>query len=299
MNGTIEKIGQSAGNIMFYLQIRREVLLRELHKIKMTFMENNRSSETLREVTFFQFSEFYQSNTFKKQPQSFYEWFIGFAEGDGSFMISSSKDLRRPNSKLRKRAFFYLVQKDPSVLYMIKKKFGFGQVQKHGSKAYRWSVTKNEHLRLLCLLAKDNVVLCHRKAQLAEWCAFFGLQQTVQTKLPPLLATGWLSGFIDAEGCFNIYSRKDKRYKHLVFRHRFILDQKNGYALFEHVRDTLVGGSVYRRKETDSVFRYATESKTVFRTKLLPYLRRFPCLTEKRIAVFRWHRDLILNSKKS
>jgi hypothetical protein len=261
----------------------------------MTFMENNRSSETLREVTFFQFSEFHQFNTFKRQPRSFYEWFIGFAEGDGSFIISYSKDLRCPDSNSRPRLFFYLVQKDPSVLYMIKKKFGFGQVTKHGPNAYRWSVTKNEHLRLLCLLAKDNVVLNHRQQQLAAWCDFFGLQQNVQTKFPPLLTTGWLSGFIDAEGCFYIYRCKDKRYKSLQLKYRFILDQKDGFLLFEHVRCTLAG-TFYRRKETENVFRYMAQSKMVFRTKLLPYLRRFPCFTKKRVEVFRWHRDLILNS---
>jgi hypothetical protein len=298
MNGTIEKIGQSAGNIMFYPRIGGEVLSRELHKIKMMFMENNRSSETLREVTFFQFSEFHQSNTFKAQPQSFYEWFVGFAEGDGSFITSSGKDLRQPNLKSRKRLYFYLVQKNPSVLYMIKKKFGFGQVQKHGSEAYRWSVTKDEHLRLLCLLAKDNVVLRHRQEQLAAWCDFFGLQQNIQTEWPPLLTTGWLSGFIDAEGCFYIYMDKDKRYKRPQFKYRFILDQKNGFPLFEHIRNTFEG-TFYCRKGTKNVFRYVAQSKIIFRTKLLPYLRRFPCFTEKRIAVFRWHRDLILNSKKS
>ena len=47
----------------------------------MNIMENKGSPETLRETTFFQFEEFYQQNTFPRQPKHFYEWFLGFAEG--------------------------------------------------------------------------------------------------------------------------------------------------------------------------------------------------------------------------
>jgi hypothetical protein len=91
----------------------------------MTFMENNRSSETLREVTFFQFSEFHQSNTFKVQSQSFYEWFIGFAEGDGSFITSSGKDLRQPNLKSRKRLYFFFGSEEPFCAVHDKEKIWF------------------------------------------------------------------------------------------------------------------------------------------------------------------------------
>jgi hypothetical protein len=99
-------------------------------------MENKGSPETLRETTFFQFEEFYQQNNFPRQSKHFYEWFLGFAEGDGSFLISITKDTRQPTAKAKPRAFFTLVQKDPGVLYTIKKKFGFGNVQKH-NEAFR------------------------------------------------------------------------------------------------------------------------------------------------------------------
>jgi hypothetical protein len=72
-------------------------------------MENKGSPETLRETTFFQFEEFYQQNNFPRQSKHFYEWFLGFAEGDGSFLISITKDTRQPTAKAKPRAFFFLL----------------------------------------------------------------------------------------------------------------------------------------------------------------------------------------------
>merc|ERR1712046_64744 len=53
-------------------------------------------------------------------------------------------------AEVKYRAVFMLVQDDPIVLYKIKRCFGFGRVQKHGSDYYRWCVTKKDHVRLLC-----------------------------------------------------------------------------------------------------------------------------------------------------
>lgn len=264
-------------------------------------MENKRSSETLREVTsFFQFAEFHKRNPFPQQPQSFYEWFVGFAEGDGSFILSYSKDSRLPNSVPRQRAIFTLTQKEPKVLFLIKKKFGFGSVTKHGKDAFRWSVTKNEHLKLICLLVKDNLVLASRQEQLDEWCEFFGFKRANKLGYPVLLETGWLAGFIDAEGCLSRFEKKDKRYKNGVYLvYSFTLDQNNGSELFSHIKLVFGGGNYYHRKETSCCYRYANRSKKTHRTVLLPYLKRFPCLhAKKQVEVFCWRRDLILNEKK-
>ena len=63
------------------------------------------SSETTREITILK--------------KDFYNWWIGFLEGDGSFFIRSNNTLG-----------FEISQKttDSQVLYYIKKNLGFGQV---------------------------------------------------------------------------------------------------------------------------------------------------------------------------
>lgn len=251
----------------------------------------NRSSETLRKVTFFDFTEFFKRTPFLKQPPTFYEWFLGFAEGHGCFFLGKTKDTRKPDSEPYLRAIFSIVQEEPEILYMIKKKFGFGRVQKYGKTAFRWSVTKKEHLLLLCILAKDHMLLISRQKQLKSWCNYFALSQTIQHRRPLLLKTGWLSGFIDARGCFYDNGKKDQ--------YTFILDQKNGKELFEYVHETFNDGYLYLRRKNTNVFRYELSVKSVHRKLLLPYLRAFPCKTRKHVKANLWYKQLVLNYKKS
>ena len=61
----------------------------------------------------------------------FLEWFIGFAEGDGSFESRLAEG--------RPRISFTIVQKDSQLLYKLKKGLGFGSVSKDRS-FYRFRV---------------------------------------------------------------------------------------------------------------------------------------------------------------
>lgn len=49
--------------------------------------------------------------------KSQFEWFVGFAEGDGSWQVDATG-----------RSIFIINQQDPQILYNIKKLVGFGQV---------------------------------------------------------------------------------------------------------------------------------------------------------------------------
>ena len=77
------------------------------------------SSETTRDITY-NFDEY--SNLIPKHKnkinKKFLEWFIGFTEGDGSFIVSKDK------------VYFDITQnlQDIQVLYYIKKELGFGKV---------------------------------------------------------------------------------------------------------------------------------------------------------------------------
>ena len=77
-----------------------------------------KSSETIRDITY-NFDEYYFliPQHKKKINRQFLEWFIGFTEGDGSFIVSKNK------------VYFDITQSvsDIQVLYYIKKELGFGK----------------------------------------------------------------------------------------------------------------------------------------------------------------------------
>jgi LAGLIDADG endonuclease len=60
--------------------------------------------------------------------KEFYQWLVGFTDGDGSFTISSQ---RLKNDKIRWSLFFKIGQSNYNlrVLYYIKKQLGYGSVQ--------------------------------------------------------------------------------------------------------------------------------------------------------------------------
>nr|AOC61488.1 putative LAGLIDADG homing endonuclease [Rhexinema sarcinoideum] len=80
------------------------------------------SSETPREAplhkafNFDFYFEFFQPKHIKTKNSSFLEWFVGFSERDGSFIV------------FKKKCFFMINQKNIQLLYKIKKYLGFSQV---------------------------------------------------------------------------------------------------------------------------------------------------------------------------
>ena len=110
------------------------------------------SSETIRKTTFFSFDTFSPPSHIKKIDHSFLEWFIGFVEGDGSFIVSEKTE------KSPLRLFFILTQKDIQVLHMIRTTLGFGRVSKHGD-YFRYIVADQSSLKRLIHLFNGNLVL--------------------------------------------------------------------------------------------------------------------------------------------
>lgn len=75
------------------------------------------SSETTREAPFYKLQK-YRPQHIKTNDVTFLEWFIGFSEGDGCFLVSDQKT----------RCSFIIVQKDISLLYKIRTCLGFGNI---------------------------------------------------------------------------------------------------------------------------------------------------------------------------
>ena len=244
-------------------------------------------------------------------------WFIGFSEGDGAILTYKG------------RPTFVITQKEKEILLHIQKVLGFGIVREYKSFS-RYFVLDKQNIYLLTLLFNGNLVLEHRKSQLSYWIQ--ALNKTIASNKPalknkqslwtvdlseinlidklikPTLNDAWLSGFTDAEGCFNV--KIEKRSNTVTgFRVmlRFILDQKNSQqpvlalskqGLFLQLRDLFSYGAVSLRGETNGVYRYQVNS---FKG-LIPirnYFLNFSLKSKKLLSFQKWNEiyKMVLNKE--
>jgi len=270
---------QSAGNLSLYS----------------TVSKIQSASETTRETSFnfLPFRQYYKTLLGKPAQDLSYEWltwFIGFVEGDGAIQTYGNGT----------RVRFVLTQKESAILYYIQKKLEIGIV-KHfpqgtsGNKNdfYRWIVDNPSHILLLAFLFNGNLQITHRIQQLSLWVQVlnhrFGASTISFLSFPVTvtLRDAWLSGFTDAEGCFNVSITCNARYKlgHVI-RMRYLLDQKdNGILLV--IRNLFGFGKVTVRPETDGVYRYtATGFKLI--NHVISYFKLFPLKTKKARSFDKW-----------
>jgi len=123
---------------------QQETLLSENNYI--TDNDNKGSSETTCDITynFDEYSSLIPQHK-KKRNLNFLEWFIGFTEGDGSFIVSKDK------------VYFDITQnlQDIQVLYYIKKELGLGKVmirsEKHRNVGVFYVSSKENFTRLITI----------------------------------------------------------------------------------------------------------------------------------------------------
>lgn len=237
----------------------------KVHKIKKK-NEWVGSSETIRKTTL---------NT------DFLFWFIGFFEGDGSFVLLKDG-----------RIFIIIVQNELLVLYKIKKFLKKGKVQKHG-KYFRYILTLPLDVSFLIkqflgfyttrYLLKFNILFNKN-------LCYFNLN---------FLENAWLSGFIDAEGCFYIRLLKRKTYDvGYQIRLIFILDQKfdeNERNIFLLLNKVLPGRVELRKNNN---FRFIIENINILEI-LIKYLNRYPLKSHKKMIQYKkWLKVYFIKKKK-
>nr|YP_025838.1 intronic ORF at intron 4 of cox1 [Moniliophthora perniciosa]AAQ74282.1 intronic ORF at intron 4 of cox1 [Moniliophthora perniciosa] len=266
----------------FYCMVGNDLFIKYLdYMLKLGYLRNYTStSETLREASF-NFSNFYKY--YKFIDSKWLEWFIGFVEGDGS--IFTYKD--------NNRISFIITQNESRILYHIKETLGFGIVKyDEGVKSFRFIVSDLPSLTILAHLFNGNLFLKHRIEQLNKWINFLQYKSIPinLSSIEPVkisLNDGWLSGFTDAEGCFNVHITK--RLANTVgfnTKLRFILDQNDKYAL-EILRDLLKTGFVSQRSEKLNSYRYTSNSLKGFPI-IVNYFNLFTLKTIKKEAFQKW-----------
>uniref|UniRef100_UPI001FA8170F hypothetical protein n=1 Tax=Ciborinia camelliae TaxID=647257 RepID=UPI001FA8170F len=253
------------------------------------------ASETIRETSF-NFSAFnlYYNTLFGNAPQhlsnNWLTWFIGFVEGDGAIQTYAKGT----------RVRFVLTQKESAILFYIQKKLGIGQVKhfpqgKSGDNNdfYRLIVDNPLHILLLAYLFNGNLALTNRIQQLSLWVQALNNRLGADTiilinqAVSVTLQDAWLSGFTDAEGCFNVSITSNARYTlGSVIKMRYILDQKDSVILMA-IQNLFGFGKVSVRSQTDGVYRYTV---TGFKSMndVISYFKAFPLLTKKAQSFEKW-----------
>lgn len=218
---------------LFYISIIIFLFIYNMSKfnnsLKTTTLLKNYYSTVSNNDNNFDFSDFYLEfkKRFPNKPlpsKEYLTWFIGFFEGDGSFVNATRGDLSIIISQSGK---------DLNILNDIKNNLNIGNIiiQSKKNNIYRWSIQNLKDIHLILLLFNGNLVLPIRKAKFDMFLANYNYKRiknnsytiTNKTNLAlPTLLDGWICGFTDAEGCFSISILNPKN-----FRIRYILSQKH------------------------------------------------------------------------
>lgn len=274
--GKIQMVGQSAGNQM----LSNDNVLG--------------SSETTRETL----SNNDIDNSLNLNS-NFKYWFIGFTEGDGSFIVNKNGYLE-----------FKVTQSsiDAQILFYIKKELGFGsvRVQDKNNKTHHFRVRDQKGILKLIHIFNGNLLTERKNNQFKLWLEAFNKAykmdiQLIQNDNNPTLDNAWLSGFSDSEGCFTVsVIKRSESYNQVQVR--YILSQKNELELMTKIAALFDGKVTYPcRAQPDNnspgpqapgnLKSYDGYNMTVNLSKLrkvISYFNIYSLKTKKYIDYFNW-----------
>ena len=208
-------------------------------------------------------------------------WFIGFVEGDGSFIVNKNGYLE-----------FKITQSsiDAQILFYIKKKLGFGSVSRQDKRnnTHHFRVRDQKGLFKLIYIFNGNLLTEKKNNQFKLWLEAYN--KVYNTKIfflkktnSPTLNNAWLSGFSDAEGCFTV-SVLERSQTYTQVQVRYVLSQKNEFKLMNRIARMLTGKIYYLKS-------YSGYNMTVNLSKLhkvVYYFIKYPLKTKKYIDYLNW-----------
>lgn len=243
----------------------------------------NKEINTINSFNFSNFSQEYISiyPNNKIPDKYFIEWFIGFTEGDGSFITTTRGNL-----------IFVITQStiDVQILYYIQKQFGFGSVIKQGHNTHRFIVQDKINLYLLIILFNGNIVL---PSKFIQFIKFVKIYNTISSKysnikiitslIVPTYYDYWLCGFTDAEGCFTCSLLGNST----AYRFRFVLAQSQeiNKPVLMYIAE-LIKGTV-RPHSVKGVY-VITVNGIRNIDKVITYFMNYKLLTKKRNSFMIW-----------
>lgn len=216
----------------------------------------------------------------------FLTWFIGFAEGDGSFIITKRGDLQ-----------FVITQgtADIQILELIKIKLGFGTVIKQGLRTSRFIVQDIKNLRKIILIFNGNIVFKTRQKRFQIFLENYNSKilkgkikankiELIEPQTLPNISNAWISGITDSEGCFTISFLTNVT----NFRTRFIITQKgddNLLQLSELIKVFNTGNIEAHSIKNNYSFIINGINNVI---KIYDYFDKYPLKTKKFNSMYLW-----------
>lgn len=231
-------------------------------------------NDNVSDLSFDEFNKLYFEKFNTTLDPNWLGWFVGFTEGDGWIGINENIPV------------FVLTQKESKILYEIRDILNFGYVKDFG-KFSRFIVRDRSNVFLLFQLFNGNLHTKHKIGQLEELGKLFKDQnkynplEVITEPVKLSLNNSWLSGFVDAEGCFNVYVYKNIKSLSL----RFIVDQQEGLSIFNELRFILGTGSIYARKNNNYRFAVTKLDKLAL---VVEYFNVYILRTKKQLAFEKW-----------
>jgi len=246
------------------------------------------SSETICETTFdFDEYEKVMPEHKKKIDPKFLEYFIGFFEGDGSLLMDPRTG--------RVEFGLYQHSRDISFLYNIRTQLGFGRVYVSKTRPTECflKISNEKNLLKIVHLLNGNLCSLKRKKQFKSFLEMFNKKYNRSISLKSIgpsvsLDTAWLSGFIDAEGCFSCHvSKRRVNSRYDTVHPTFYISQKTQHII-EDIRNLFMKtqSNVYWESAWDG-YTFKSSGQKV-RRKLIQYLQGYKLKTRKRIAYLNW-----------
>lgn len=210
------------------------------------------------------------------QRKNSLDWLVGFIEGDGAILFYKSP-------------IFVLTQKEGKIQYEIQDMQKIGKVRYYEKgDYYRYIINKKEEIYILINIQNGNIRLKKRYKQFKNW--LFKLNMI--DKLLPInenFNNAWLSGFTDAEGCFNVQIYQRGQSIGYRVQQRYILDQKDSLQDLEKISMKVFNGigKISIRKNVINMNRYTICS---YKSQKLvkDYFDKYPLKTKKKLIYDKW-----------
>lgn len=267
------------------------------------------SNEVSKNSDFIVFNKLRKILDLPEVSDGFLYWFIGFAEGDGSFIKTTRGDL-----------MFVITQdnKDTQILNYIKDKFGFGKIIKQGNTTNRYVIQDNLYLYMIGLIFNGNIVFPSKLENFTKWLRLLNEKiekgkfsrklnikntkdllileniKSLEICLNPKefsLDNAWLSGLSDAEGCF--YSKlTPKPNNKISYGICFDICQKGieNKGILERLKLLFEVGNIYKHTQDNCFYYRVTGGKN--NEKILWYFDKFPLKTKKLNVYIIWKQIL-------
>jgi len=211
---------------------------------------------------------------------TFLFWFIGFSEGDGSFIVNKNLTLE-----------FKITQSsnDAQILFFIKKVLGFGsvRVQDKINKTHHFRVRDQKNLEKIIKLFNGKLHTTYKYNQFSVFVNAYNLKYDsniplIKTQPKFSLGNAWLSGFTDAEGCFTLSILDRGNWKQVQLR--YILSQKGEKELLDDIGKNLKGRTHYLK----SYEGYNLTVNYLNLSRIIKYIETYPLLTKKKVTYIKF-----------